>query len=293
MPELWWCYPIIGAAAGLLAGLLGVGGGLVIVAALVWLLPLQGVPAVAAMHVALATSLASIVLTAVSSGSAHHRRGAVLWHSVVWLVPGMLLGGWGGAFVAGWMDGSALRAFVAAFCLFAAWQLWRGRREDRGSDVRVEPRGPLLSAAAVVIGAVSALVGIGGGSLTVPLLIARGARALHAVGTSAVCGFFIGVASAAGYANLVPAKALGAGFIGYLYWPGALLLALASVLTAPLGARIAHRLQGHQLQRLFAFFLVAMAVLIWFAPVRESQQDTPVASIEQRAGSRMSTASGR
>lgn len=293
MPELWWCYPILGASAGLLAGLLGVGGGLIIVAALAWLLPMQGVPAHATMHVALATSLASIVLTAVSSGSAHHRRRAVLWPSVAWLVPGMLVGAWSGAWIAGSMDAVGLRAFVAIFCLFAAWQLWRGRREDREPGERVEPRGLLLSATAVIIGTVSALVGIGGGSLTVPLLIARGARAVHAVGTSAVCGFFIGIASAAGYASLVPTTALGPDFIGYLYWPGALLLAIASVMTAPLGARLAHRLRGAHLQRLFAFFLLVMAAMVWFAPHREAQPGASIASIEHRAGNRMSTASGR
>ena len=300
MPELWWCYPLLGAAAGLLAGLLGVGGGLVIVAALAWLLPLQDVPVAATMHVALATSLASIVATAVASGTAHHRRDAVLWRSVAWLVPGMLLGGWLGARVAGGLDGGMLRAGVAMFCVLAAWQLWRSGSSAANRSVinqvaaaRVAPSGPLLTAVAIVIGAVSALVGIGGGSLTVPLLIARGARAVHAVGSSSVCGFFIAIASATGYASLVPPTPLGTSYLGYVFWPGALLLAAASVLTAPLGARIAHRMQGHHLQRLFAAFLVLMAVLTWFAPHNPAHEESAVASIEHRAGSRISTASGR
>ena len=293
MPELWWCYPLIGAAVGVLAGLLGVGGGLLIVAALAWLLPLQGVPSESTLHVALATSLGSIVLTALSSGASHHRRGAVLWTSVAWLVPGMLLGGWLGAQMAGTLDTDKLRAGVAIFCVVAAGQLWHGQRQDRESANSTAPRGPLLSAAGVAIGAVSALVGIGGGSLTVPLLIARGARAVHAVGTSSVCGFCIGVASAVGYATLSPPADLGTSFVGYLYWPGALLIALASVWFAPLGVRVAHAMQGHHLQRLFAAFLLTMGALTWFAPRHESQVESAAASIEHRAGSRISTASGK
>ncbi len=293
MPEWWWIYPLLGAAVGVLAGLLGVGGGLVIVAALAWLLPLQGVPAVAILHVALATSLGSIVLTAVSSGAAHHRRGSVLWPSVAWLVPGMLVGAWLGARVAGALDTDLLRGGVVLYCGVAAAQMWAGQRRDDDANGRMAPRGPLLAAAAVAIGTVSALVGIGGGSLTVPLLIARGARAVHAVGTSSVCGFFIGAASAVGYATLVPPADLGPTFVGYLFWPGALLLALSSVLFAPLGVRLAHAMRGHHLQRLFAVFLLAMGLVTWLAPRGPAHADSAVASIEQRAGSRMSTASGR
>ncbi len=269
MVDLWWCFPLIGVAAGLLAGLLGVGGGLVIVAALAWLLPQQGVPAEVVMHVALATSLASIVLTAISSGAAHHRRGSVLWPSVAWLVPGLLIGGGLGGTFAGGVDGRWLRAGVILFCLLAAAQLWRGsgrRAAGQGPPSSPAPRGVGLSAAGIAIGAISSWVGIGGGSLTVPLLIARGAPAVRAVGTSAVCGFFIGVAAAAAYARLVPPEPLGSSFVGYLYWPGALLLAVASVLVAPLGARLAHRLRGERLQRVFALFLIAMAVITALAP---------------------------
>lgn len=269
MVDLWWCYPLIGIAAGLLAGLLGVGGGLVIVAALTWVLPQQGVPPADVMHVALATSLASIVLTAISSGAAHHRRGSVLWPSVAWLVPGLLVGGWVGGTLAGGFEGAWLRGGVVVFCVLAAAQLWRGSARiapEAGMASETAPRGAVLSAAGVGIGAVSSWVGIGGGSLTVPLLIARGAPAVRAVGTSAVCGFFIGVAAAAAYARLVPLQPLGHAFVGYLYWPGALLLASASVLVAPLGARLAHRLRGGKLQRVFACFLIAMAVLTALAP---------------------------
>ena len=105
MSLAWGLYLLLGAVAGVLAGLLGVGGGLVLVAALVWLLPTQGVPAELAVHAALATALASILMTGLSSARAHHRRGSVSWPTVAWLVPGVLVGGWLGSLLATRLDG--------------------------------------------------------------------------------------------------------------------------------------------------------------------------------------------
>lgn len=258
-------YLAVGAAAGLLAGLLGVGGGLVIVAALAWILPTQGVPAVAIMHVALATSLASILATSLSSTRAHQARGSVMWATVRALVPGLLLGGLAGGLLADRLPDLVLRLGVAAFCLVAAFQL--ATRRAVADDVEgATPRGPALTAWGGVIGVVSALVGIGGGSITVPLLIARGARAVRAVGTSAACGFAIAAASAAGYViGGSDAPGLPAGSWGYVYLPAAGCIALSSVLFAPAGAALAHRLRGQVLQRVFAGFLAVMGVAVLLA----------------------------
>src|SRR5512145_2920706 len=133
---------LLGAVAGVLAGLLGVGGGLVLVAALAWLLPSLGVPAGAAMHAALASSLASIVLTAAASARAHAKRGSVLWPTVAWMVPGLLLGGWLGSGVAVRIDGHALRWIVAAYCVIAALQLLLGKGREGRPDGRPAPKGP-------------------------------------------------------------------------------------------------------------------------------------------------------
>ena len=245
----------VGAAAGLLAGLLGVGGGLIIVAALAFALPALGVPADAVMHVALATSMASILATSLSSSRAHVKRGSVMWPSVSWLVPGMLLGGLLGAAIADRLTTDTLRYFVAFYCFAAAAQLALGRTPSDHGDVP-PPRGAKLSLAGIVIGALSALVGIGGGSMTVPLLIALGARPVRAVGTSAACGFAIALASAAGFvATGVDAEGLPAGTIGYVHVSGAIVIAAASVLVAPYGAALAHRLRGAHLKLLFAGFL--------------------------------------
>jgi len=250
-------YLLLGLLAGVMAGLLGIGGGLVLVVALVWLLPLQGVPQEAVMHVALATSLASIVLTGLSSAAAHHRRGSVRWASVRWLVPGMLLGGFLGSWVAVALPGSVLRYAVAIYCLLAAAQLAFGRQRERAESAG-DARGPGLSAAGLGIGSVSALVGIGGGSMTVPLLVWLGIAPVRAVGTSAACGVAIALASAIGYATLGSPDDMPDYSVGHVYLPAALGVAVASVLAAPLGTRLAHAISASALKRVFAVFLVAV-----------------------------------
>ncbi|HST44159.1 MAG TPA: sulfite exporter TauE/SafE family protein [Luteimonas sp.] len=256
--DAWWMFPLLGAVAGVLAGLLGVGGGLVLVAALVWLLPLHGVPADAVVHAALATSLASIVLTAMSSAYAHHRRGSVLWATVGWMLPGLLVGGWLGSLVAVRLDGDALAWCVAGYCFVAGMQMLFGGTRRGGGDIA--PVGAGMTAAGTAIGAVSAVVGIGGGSMTVPLLVWRGVAAVRAVGTSSACGVAIGIGSALGYALNAPAGALPEHAIGYVYLPAAVGVALASVLSAPLGTRLAHAISGPTLRRVFAVFLICVGI---------------------------------
>lgn len=245
----------LGAVAGVLAGLLGVGGGLVLVAALAWLLPTLGIPKEAAMHAALASSLASIVLTAAASARAHASRGSVLWPTVAWMVPGLLIGGWLGSGVAVRVDDSVLRWIVAGYCFLAAAQLTFGGTRAGAGDGAPPPRGVPMTAAGLGIGAVSAVVGIGGGSMTVPLLVWRGVQPVRAVGTSSACGVAIGIASAIGYALHAPPGALPQHAIGYVYLPAAIGVAAASVLAAPYGMRLAHRLHGDTLKRVFAAFL--------------------------------------
>ena len=259
-------YLALGAVVGLLAGLLGIGGGLMLVAALAWLLPRFGVPADAAMHAALASSLASIVLTAASSARAHHRRGSVLWPTVAWMVPGILAGGWLGSALAIGLDGRVLRWCVAIYCVVVALQMLSSRRRD-GDGTAVTPRGAGYAVAGGGIGLLSSVIGIGGGSLTVPLLVWRGVAPVRAVGTSSACGVFIGLGSALGYALQAPAHALALpGAVGYVYLPAAVGVAVTSVLSAPYGARIAHAIDGLTLRRGFAGFLLLVgAAFAWSA----------------------------
>ena len=257
MIEGWWMFPLLGLVAGVLAGLLGIGGGLVLVAALAWLLPWHGVPQDAAMHAALATSMASIVFTAASSARSHHARGSVLWPTVKWMVPGVLLGGWLGSLFAIALDGDVLKWCVAVYCwLTGAQMAFGGTRAMLGEDP--VPKGVAVSAVGTGIGAVSAVVGIGGGSMTVPYLVWRGVQPVRAVGTSSACGVFIGLSAALGYALNAPAGALPSHAIGYVYLPAAIGVAIASVLAAPLGTRLAHAISGPVLRRIFAVFLVVV-----------------------------------
>lgn len=261
MIEGWWIFPLLGVVSGVMAGLLGIGGGLVLVAALVWLLPGLGVPQDTAVHAALATSMASIIFTGSSSALAHHRRGSVLWPSVKWLVPGMLLGGWLGSLFALMLDGHVLRWCVAVYCWLAGAQMAFGRTRAALGQHEV-PTGLPVSAVGTGIGAVSALVGIGGGSMTVPYLVWRGVAPVRAVGTSSTCGVFIALSAAAGYALNAPEGALPSHAVGYVYLPAAIGVAVASVLAAPLGTRIAHAISGPALRVVFAVFMLAVGLSI-------------------------------
>jgi uncharacterized membrane protein YfcA len=212
---------------------------------------------------ATADAFASVIATAAASTLAHARRGAVLWRYVAWLLPGLLLGAWlGGRFAAG-VDGGDLRWFVVGYCLLAALQLALDLPRRREGEI-IEPTrpGPWLSAAGTAIGAVSALVGIGGGSMTVPLLVWRGIAPVRAVASSSACGVAIGLSAAASYASAPGAAGMPEGSIGYVFLPAAIGIVLTSLPMAPVGARLAHRVHGTTLKRIFAGFLAAMALLV-------------------------------
>lgn len=257
----WWIYPVLGIGAGILSGLLGVGGGLLLVGALILILPMQGVPAEIVVQVALASSLGSIVLTGLSSAWAHQKRGAVLWPSVAWLVPGLILGAVLASLGVSKWAGPGLHWAVVAYCVLVALQLlsqWPKPVADNHQAVIGWP----WAALGVLIGAVSSVVGIGGGSMTVPALILRGVPAVKAVATSAVCGVFIALASAITYSQISTPLSMPDYSRGFVYLPAALGVASASVLFAPLGARWAHQLPAQSLKRIFAVFLLLMAVLL-------------------------------
>src|SRR5690606_6163959 len=172
---------------------------------------------------------------------------------------------WLGSGLAVRLGGDWLRWLIAGYCGLAALQMaldWPRSRRERPDA----PRGPGYTAAGGGIGALSALVGIGGGSMTVPLLVWRGVRPVRAVGTSSACGVAIAVASAAGYALQGAPTGLPAGSWGYVYLPAAAGIALASVLCAPLGTRLAHAISGSALRRVFAAFLALVGASVFFAP---------------------------
>lgn len=251
----WLIYPLVGSLSGLLAGLFGIGGGLVIVPALVAWFTFTGgpVPPELRMHFAIGSSLAVIVFTSVSSLLAHQRRGAVLWPAVLRLVPGVLVGGLLGAALADALSNDRLRFVFGLFVLAIAVNMVRGRLPDAQRPL---PGMPGFLLAGVVIGVFSALAGIGGGVMTVPFLVWCTVPMRTAVGTAAACTMPVAIAGVIGFiATGWDAGAGVAGTTGYVYWPAVAGIAAASVLTAPAGARLAHTLPVPQLRRAFAVLL--------------------------------------
>jgi len=256
-------YLALGAAAGLMAGLLGVGGGLIIVPVLAHLFLAQGVEPQVVMHLALGTSLATIIFTSISSVRAHHRRGAVRWPIFWRIVPGILVGAQLGAWLAHLMPGADLRIVFGLFELAVAVQMWFGAAPELGSE---PPGGWAMGVGGVVIGTVSAIVGIGGGTLTVPFLVWGNQTMREAVATSAAVGLPIALSGAAGYLWIgLGSAGLPDAAVGYIHLPALLGICLASVLSAPLGAHLAHRLPAAKLKRGFALFLALLGARMLLA----------------------------
>ena len=247
---------VAGSVAGLLAGLLGIGGGLLIVPALALLLPHAGYESVSIMHVALGTSLASIVFTSVSSVTAHHRHGAVLWPVMRRMTVGILLGAFAGAMLVDQLQTDILKIIFGCFALLVSLQMATSWRVDAHASL---PNIENLSLAGLVIGVVSSLVGIGGGTMSVPYLMWHGVAIRNAVATAAANGLPIALAGAAGYI-----------FAGYqsIGWQGWRLgyvdllvlapLVLGSITFAPLGAQLAHRMETGRLKQVFALVLAVI-----------------------------------
>jgi uncharacterized membrane protein YfcA len=255
--EILAMYLAVGLIAGVLAGLLGVGGGVVIVPMLVFCFIKQGVQTDLIMHLALGTSLASIMFTSISSFMSHHRRGAVDWGIVQRIIPGILLGTFAGTFLASRLSTGFLKGFFCLFLYAVATQMLLNKK-PKGS--RELPQSGGMFGVGSTIGVISALVGIGGGSLSVPFMIWCNVPAHRAIGTSAAIGFPIAIAGAVGYIiNNFHGVGLPAYSLGYVYLPALVAIVCASVCTAPFGVKLAHALPVDKLKRIFAFFLYAVA----------------------------------
>lgn len=249
-------YSAVGAVAGVLAGLLGIGGGLVIVPMLVYCLTLQGISSQHIMHLALGTSMASIMFTAVSSFWSHHRRGAVKWIVVQRIVLGIFLGTFLGANMAAQLSTRFLKVFFVVFLYYVALQILFGKKPKPSRQL---PRRFGMFGVGNIIGAVSSLVGIGGGTLSVPFMVWCNVPLHQAIGTSAAIGFPIALAGTLGYIYSGLDTNLPAGSLGYVYLPALLGIIIASVMTAPLGVRLAHNLPVDKLKRVFAVLLMVVA----------------------------------
>jgi uncharacterized protein len=258
-------YLAIGALSGVLAGLFGVGGGAVMVPALMLLFGALGIGGDWMAHLAVGTSLATIIGTGAASTLAHHRRGGVRWDLVWPLAPGIVIGALAGAALAGWIPGLWLQRIFAVFLAYVGVRLLMTPAASVAAS-RPLPGRAGLAGVGSGIGMLSSLVGIGGGTLTVPFLSSRGIGMRQAVGTSAACGLPIAVAGALGFVLTGWGRAgLPAFSTGFVYWPAVLAMLVASMPVAPLGARLAHALPVALLKRLFGILLLLIAARLAFA----------------------------
>ena len=251
-------YCVLGALAGILAGLLGIGGGAVVVPMLVFTFKWQNLSPDIGIHLAIGTSLASIMFTAVSSAWAHHRRGGVNWQVFRYIAPGILMGTYCGSFVAARIPARYLQIFFVAFLHYVATNMLLNKKPNASRQL---PGFAGMTGAGLFIGAISSLVGIGGGTLSVPFLVWHNVDMRRAVGTSAAIGFPIALAGCFGYivngwnaANLPPYS------FGYIYLPGLFGIVIVSMFTAPLGARLAQTLPVPKLKKCFALLLIVVGI---------------------------------
>jgi uncharacterized membrane protein YfcA len=255
-------YLMVGSIAGLISGLFGLGGGAIIVPLLIFSFAARGMPQELITHLAIGTSLATIIFTALSSIYTHHQKQAIRWDIVKTMVPGILLGGVLGGLFAISLDGVLLQLLFGGFLILVALQLLLYTPQVGG---RALPNLLGMGASGSCIGGVSAVFGIGGGTLTVPLLTFFGVKIHQAVGTAAACGLPIALAATLAYGTATTDVAsLPSGSIGFVFLPALLGIIVASLPCARLGALLAHRVNAQKLRKGFAWVTMGLGVrFIW------------------------------
>jgi uncharacterized membrane protein YfcA len=250
-------YAIIGVVAGYLAGFLGIGGGFVIVPALTYFFLKDATTAPWAIHMAVATSLGTMLITSLSSLIAHHRRGAIRWPLVRSLSGGLVAGAILGAVIANYLQADNLSRVFGVFALLAGLQLILGRNPEGEKPLPAQPGLSLVGAA---IGMISSLIGIGGGALTGPWQLWHGVRAQNAVATSAAFGYPIAIAGTFSFIALGLGGELPEGALGYVHLEAFIGIALTGALFAPLGVATVHRLPPGLVKKLFGAFLLLVGL---------------------------------
>ncbi len=249
---------LLGAFSGFIAGLLGVGGGLIIVPALLYLLAGE-VPESVLMHTAVGTALAVIVFTSISSVRAHHQHGAILWQHFKQLTPTILLGAFSGAMLTKAMSFDFMRGFFVLFEFSVAAIMYFGLSNSKHVD-NIARWVWLITG--YVIGLISSIVGIGGGSMTTPFLSYNNVAIKNAIATSAAVGLPIAIAGSIGFIVAGWNIESVADNLGFIHTKALLSIVVISVIFAPLGAKVAHSVDGKKLKKFFALFLALLGVLV-------------------------------
>ena len=260
-------YLVTGTIAGLLAGMFGIGGGMIIVPALIYIFKAQGMPIDVITHVGIGTSLSTIIITSISSLRAHNIKGGVNWDVWKHMAPGLVIGSLMGAGVASIIQGDSLQAIIGsgAFLVGLKMLFLRNKSLDENDFSRLPSRVKQTSLGGF-IGIVSAIFGIGGGTLTVPILSYCGLKIQHAVGTSAACGLPIAASGAIGFfifgqfSSMGVKETLPSGVYGFVHIYAFVCVSFASFLTAPIGAKFAHKLPAATLKKTFAVLLLVVGI---------------------------------
>jgi len=255
-------YCATGTIVGILAGLFGIGGSMIIIPMLVYVFTLQNIPNELTMHLALATSMATIIFSSISSFMAHHRRGAVNWLIVRRISFGIVVGTFAGSCFVSSLSTLSLKIFFIIFLYFVTIQMLLNKRPDGQHNF---PGRLGIFCVGNGIGILSSFVGIGGGTMSVPFMLSCKTPLHQAIGTSSAIGLPIALAGTTGYifngwniANL-PSYSL-----GYVYLPALFGVSLMSVMTAPIGVKLAHRLPGSRLKQIFSILLLFIATkMLW------------------------------
>lgn len=259
-------YAAVGTVAGLIAGLLGIGGGIVTVPLLHLVLNFQGIENALIHKIAIGTSLGGIMCTVVSSAAAHHRMGSVDWKTVFRFTPGILVGAWCGAYLASIMPSQYLQIVFVVFLSYVIFNMLAGKKPK---PTRHLPGPAGLCAVGSLVGCVAGLVGIGGGTISIPYLLWNNVPMLRTIGTAAAISFPAAVSGAIGNVfNGWNTPGLPEGSLGFVYLPGLLCLVTMSMLMAPIGAKLAHRLPVPTLKKCFACVLIVVAAKMLYGAIQ-------------------------
>jgi uncharacterized membrane protein YfcA len=253
----WWIFLTLGAFVGFFSGLLGIGGGAAMVPVLALVLAARNLEVDNVVHLALGTSIATMLFTSASSMRSHQRHGAVRWRVFTGIAPGVLAGTFGGALLAGYLDARILSVAFTALIYYLATLMLIDRKPPSPREM---PGMVSLSSVGGIIGVISSLTATGGSALVVPYLVRRGLTVHHAIGTAAAIGWPLALAGTIGFIlSGLGRPDLPQWSVGFVYLPALGWIVIASMLMAPVGASIAHRTPGRTLKRVFAVVLYVLA----------------------------------